>query len=120
MEPRKRSFRLEVRRVATADALDILYYPVNGPVEDGSRHHLTRVLAEDETSAPTEIQVNVYRGAQAFREDEVVGPVAGRAYLFPEELVLTELQRLGVYFLGATASDALRATFEGYWMRAEE
>ena len=120
MEPRKRSFRLEHRRVATGDALDIVYYPGPEPVPTRERHHLTRIVAEDETSAPTEIQVNTYRGALALREDEVVGPLAGRAYPFPDELVLTEGQRVGVYFSGATASDVLRVTFEGYWMRVED
>jgi len=116
----KISFRSRLVKVAAGDSSDILRYPEDGPVRVGERHHITRCAFEDETTACTEVQVNVNRGGVSYPQVEQLAPVAGYLYWVEEEMVINEGERLEIYFSEATASDNLKAYLSGYLVYPKE
>ena len=62
---------------------------------------------EDETTALTAIRVFKTVGGHHAGIEEVLGPVAGVLYDGDKPILLTEGQRLGASFVGATASDGI-------------
>lgn len=116
---RKRSFRLHMKKVAAGDATDKLYYPQREYVPSATRHHITLLTFEDETSTPTEVQISAGPPGAIERLGEQVSPQAGRSYWWPHEIVLTSGEQLEVYFSGATASDILHLWVQGYWIEVE-
>lgn len=116
---KKHSFRDALFLKAAGDTTDILEYPRGEYVPSKYRYHITRLSFEDGTTAPTEVQINVKRGGVTFYLMEQVAPAAGRLYWIGEEIVLSEGERLSVYFSGATASDALWVWVDGYYLEVE-
>lgn len=110
----KRSFRERLTKNAAGDTTDILRYPQNERVPAGERHHITRSAFEDETTACTEVQININRGGILYAQEEQLSPVAGYLYWIDQEMVLMEGEQLELYFSGATASDKLKAYVGGY------
>lgn len=113
---KKHSFREALSLKAAGDATDVLEYPRRGLVPPKHRYHVTRLSFEDKTTAPTEVQINVKRGGVIHYLMEQVSPAAGRLYWTTDEIVLSEGERLSVYFSGATASDLLWVWLEGYYL----
>jgi hypothetical protein len=116
---KKHSFRDALYLKAAGDTTDVLEYPQRRLVLPRYRYHITRVSFEDATTALTEVQVNVKRGGVTFYVMEQVAPAAGRLYWTTEEIVLTEGERLSVYFSGATADDLLWVYLEGYYLEVD-
>jgi hypothetical protein len=113
---KKNSLRLDFRKIAAGDASDVIYYPEEKVVDAGERHHLTLLSFEDETSTPIEVQISAGRAGKMKRITEQISPLAGRTYSWSDEIVLTEGERLEIYFSGATAGDVLLAWLQGYWV----
>jgi len=116
----KYSFRSRLVKVAAGDSSDVLWYPEDAPARVGERHHITRCSFEDETTACTEVQVNVNRDGVSYPHVEQLAPVAGYLYWVKEEMVLNEGERLEIYFSGATVSDKLKAYLSGYIVYPKE
>ncbi len=117
---KKNAIRLHLHKVAAGDATDKLYYPDNESVQQGQRHHITLLSFEDEDHTPVEIQVNVKKVTTTFKICEELTATAGVLYWWQYEIVLTEGERLELYFLTATAADNLHAWIQGYWVRESE
>ena len=116
----KKAFRPHIRKIAAGDATDILRYPERDPVPSNQRHHITLLSFEDETSNCTEVQISAGRLDVQRRIAEQIAPAAGRTYFFNDEIVLTDGERLQVYFSGATALDVLDLWLQGYWVEVIE
>ena len=116
----KYSFRSRLVKNAAGDTSDILRYPEDGPARVGERHHITRSAFEDETTACTEVQVNVNRDGVSYPQVEQLAPVAGYLYWVEDEIVINEGERLEIYFSGATASDKLKVYLSGYTVYPKE
>ena len=117
---KKYALRPHIRKVAAGDASDILYYPEKGFVRSKERHHITLLSFEDETTSCTEVQISAGPSGATRRIAEQIAPAVGRTYFFDDEIVLTDGERLEVYFSGATASDVLDVWLQGYWVKEAE
>jgi len=117
---KKNAIRLHLHKVAAGDATDLLYYPDNESVQQGQRHHITLLSFENEDGTCAEIQVNVKKVTTTFKVCEQLTATAGTLYWWQYEIVLTEGERLELYFKTATATNDLHAWLQGYWVKEGE
>lgn len=113
---KKRSFRRHLRLIAAGSAVDVLEYPEEHPVRRGERHHVTLTAYEESANAPTSVQIMVRRGGIDFFYYEKATPTAGIVYVSDDEYILTEGERLRIYFNGATATNVCDVYLQGWWI----
>jgi len=116
---KRNAFRAHLHRKAAGSSADVLEYPEEKPVSRGERHHVTLLAYRDQDNAPTSVQIRVRKGSNDHYYYEQATPTANLIYTWDDEVVLTEGERLQVYFNGATAVDDLEVWLQG-WSTEEQ
>jgi hypothetical protein len=114
--PKRFSVRAHIVREATGDANDVLRYPTEGEVPTNRRHHVTLLSWKDVEHDWTQTEIRVTDGEDVQGVVTDSNKTKATVYYWPYEIVLSEGQRLEVYFSGATDGDMLHMYVQAYYV----